>query len=167
MNIRIKNIWALTGLVMTGFALTAAAKDIPDELPDPDGKPGDATKPVKVYILSGQPNMVGMGNPARLEPLAKRGRKFHYLIDDDGKWTVRKDVFFVGITDRRIAEWLTVGVMGRTLGPEGGIGHVLGYYHDEVVLIIKAAQGNRSIGWDVMPPSSRVSASKEGKYYKG
>ncbi|MHC4178866.1 MAG: hypothetical protein ACYSWU_15245, partial [Planctomycetota bacterium] len=32
------------------------------QLPDPEGKPGDATKPVQVYILAGQSNMVGMGN---------------------------------------------------------------------------------------------------------
>ncbi|MHC4252856.1 MAG: hypothetical protein ACYS9X_27375, partial [Planctomycetota bacterium] len=35
---------------------------VPARLPDPDGKPGDVTKPVKVYILAGQSNMVGMGN---------------------------------------------------------------------------------------------------------
>jgi len=40
----------------------AAAKEIPAQLPDPDGRPGDATKLVKVYILAGQSNMVGMGN---------------------------------------------------------------------------------------------------------
>jgi len=43
-------------------ALPAFAADVPAELPDPDGKSGVATKPVKVYILAGQSNMVGMGN---------------------------------------------------------------------------------------------------------
>ncbi|MCH2382760.1 MAG: hypothetical protein MK290_08605, partial [Pedosphaera sp.] len=38
------------------------AAEVPFPLPDPDGKPGDATKPVKVYVLAGQSNMVGMGN---------------------------------------------------------------------------------------------------------
>ena len=37
----------------------------------------------------------------------------------------------------------------------------------QMVMVIKAAQGNRSIGFDVMPPSSRVGLSKEGKWYKG
>ncbi|MCX6873268.1 MAG: hypothetical protein NTW21_05590, partial [Verrucomicrobia bacterium] len=46
--------------MLAGAALSAQAKDIPAQLPAPDGKPGDATKPVKVYILSGQSNMVGM-----------------------------------------------------------------------------------------------------------
>jgi hypothetical protein len=30
----------------------------------------------------------------------------------------------------------------------------MGYYHDEPVLIIKTSQGNRSIGWDFLPPGS-------------
>ena len=49
-------------IVMTSIVIPAAAKDIPAVLPDPDGKPGNATKPVKVYILAGQSNMVGMGD---------------------------------------------------------------------------------------------------------
>ena len=31
----------------------------------------------------------------------------------------------------------------------------MGYYHDEPVLIIKASQGNRSLGWDFLPPGSK------------
>jgi len=57
MNIRIKTVLAFSTLVLTGFVLNASAKDIPAELPDPDGKRGDATKPVKVYILAGQSNI--------------------------------------------------------------------------------------------------------------
>ncbi len=55
-------VLALAVVAMTGFVLNAAAKDIPAQLADPDGKAGDASKPVKVYILAGQSNMVGMGN---------------------------------------------------------------------------------------------------------
>ena len=44
------------------MALPVSAADVPAQLPDPDGKPGDAARPVKVYILAGQSNMVGMGN---------------------------------------------------------------------------------------------------------
>ncbi|MDB4749691.1 sialate O-acetylesterase [Rubripirellula sp.] len=39
-----------------------ALADLPSELHDPDGKSGDLTKPVMVYILAGQSNMVGMGD---------------------------------------------------------------------------------------------------------
>ncbi len=41
--------------------LTVLAVDTPKQLPDPDGKAADMTKPVQVYILLGQSNMVGAG----------------------------------------------------------------------------------------------------------
>ena len=49
---------------MMCLALHAGAKEIPNQLPEPDGKAGDPTKPVKVYILAGQSNMVDMGTIA-------------------------------------------------------------------------------------------------------
>jgi hypothetical protein len=54
-----KRLFILSLMLLT---LPAVAADVPGQLPDPDGKSGDATKPVKVYILAGQSNMVGMGN---------------------------------------------------------------------------------------------------------
>jgi hypothetical protein len=36
--------------------------DVPLDLPDSNGKPGDASKLVTVYILTGQSNIIGMGN---------------------------------------------------------------------------------------------------------
>ena len=43
------------------------------QLPDPDGKPADMSKPVQVYILLGQSNMLGFGkiNPAKAKPRAR------------------------------------------------------------------------------------------------
>ena len=35
--------------------------DLPDVLPDPDGKEADMSKPVQVFIMMGQSNMVGLG----------------------------------------------------------------------------------------------------------
>ena len=60
------------------LAFNASAKSIPAELPDPDGNPGDATKPVKVYILAGQSNMVGFGRLSGATP----GYKAIYLTAD-------------------------------------------------------------------------------------
>ncbi|MCA9216373.1 MAG: hypothetical protein KDB27_25065 [Planctomycetales bacterium] len=40
------------------------------ELPEPDGKPADQTKPVKVFILLGQSNMLGFG---KIGPADKNG----------------------------------------------------------------------------------------------
>ncbi|MBC8324053.1 MAG: hypothetical protein H8E27_00260 [Verrucomicrobia subdivision 3 bacterium] len=266
--------------------LPVHAAEVPFPLPDPDGKPGDATKPVKVYILAGQSNMVGMGDlsgaknvytgvylssdpavpdgpfqiyrvgnfkvsplavylpngkktdqpvaegqlevpqhgvyqlhcgfgensynvmqldgkevyrrksegkptkqditlhpgkrykfkitgfkgtPPRfwmqkmdllgngdLEAVAKREGKFPWLVDAKGEWTVRHDVYF---QEARLAKDgkgspLSANSNGKSIGPELGFGHVLGEFHDEQVLLIKTAQGNRSLGFDFRPPSS-------------
>ena len=282
---RIKTILILTAAVAIAvFVLPAAAKEIPAQLPDPDGKPGDATKPVKVYILAGQSNMVGMGDlsdakcrytgvyltadpaapkgpmqiwrvgtyniapltvyrtdgtptetpiaqgqievsqkgvyqvhcgsgessynvmeldgkrvyrreaggqpvkqdvtleagkqyalrisgfrgePPRfwmqktdlvgygdLEVVAKREGKFPWLVDDAGAWTVRKDVYYQDARINFKGSPLSPTSNGRTIGPELGFGHIMGYYHDEQVLLIKTAMGNRALGYDFRPPSS-------------
>lgn len=267
-------------------SVAGLAADVPALLLDPDGKPGDATRPVKVYILAGQSNMVGMGdihgaknvydgvylssdpavpdqsfqiyqvghykaspltilkqdgtptdNPVAegqfeipqhgvyqlrcgfgensccrleldgevvyrrepggepvkqdvklkpgtryafrisgfegeppqfwmqktdllgngdLEAVARREGKFPWLVDDDGNWTVRNDVYF---QEARLAEGgkgslLSATSNGKSIGPELGLGYVLGNFHDEQVLLIKTAQGNRSLGFDFRPPSS-------------
>ena len=263
------------------------AADIPANLPDPDGKPGNASQPVKVYILAGQSNMVGMGNlsgaknvydgvyyssdpnvpdaplqiykvgnfkvsplnvylpdgtlttkpvsegqlevpqhgvyqlqcgigessncvmqldgkevyrrdasgepvkqevtlaPAMryafkisgvqgdaprfwmqkmdllgngdLEAVAKREGKFPWLVDADGNWTVRNDVYF---QEARVAKdgkgspLSATSNNGKSIGPELGFGYVIGTFHDEQVLLIKTAMGNRALGFDFRPPSS-------------
>jgi len=60
-----KNPPAKVGAAMLALVLftpTVQSADVPAMIPAPDGKPGDAAKPVKVYILAGQSNMVGMGD---------------------------------------------------------------------------------------------------------
>jgi hypothetical protein len=49
-------------------------------------------------------------------------------------------------------EWMTI--TGRNIGPEIGIGHHVGNLLDEPVLILKSCIGNRSLGWDLLPPGS-------------
>jgi hypothetical protein len=120
--------------------------------------------PVKVYILLGQSNMFGFGtvSPAEkrgtLENAVKVEKKYPELIGKDGKWVVRQDVRYVHVMQNKKTfktlrnEWLTVG--GDYVGPEMGIGHHLGNLHDETVLVLKACIGNRSLGWDYLPPNS-------------
>ena len=48
--------------------LPAVASVIPVDLPPPDATPPAKDKPVKVYILSGQSNMVGMGDVKPASP---------------------------------------------------------------------------------------------------
>ena len=69
-------VFPLMGLV--GLSLLVHSAPIPLQLPQPDGKAGDATKPVKVYVLSGQSNMVGMGDIKGASPQFSH---YYYLSD--------------------------------------------------------------------------------------
>jgi len=132
-------------------------------LPDPDGKPADMTKPVKVFILMGQSNMLGFGKvqgadkDGTLEHAVKAKDLYPFLVDDAGNWTERKDVRNVRVMNGRGGgmgvhnnEWMTI--KGGKIGPEIGIGYELGTLLDEPVLILKSCIGNRSLGWDLLPP---------------
>jgi len=144
-----------------GLATAPAAEEAPGPtLPDPDGKPADMTKPVQVYILLGQSNMVGAGRIAgdkdgTLEHAVKTKQKYPYLVDDAGKWTVRNDVRNARVMNNRRFnnEWMTI--TGRTIGPEIGIGHYMGHSVDAPVLILKSCIGNRCLGFDLLPPGSK------------
>ena len=147
-----------TLLAMTALALPAAG-----ELPDPDGKPADMSKPVQVYILMGQSNMLGFGKisggEGSLEHAVKEKGLYPYLIDDAGEWTERKDVRNVrvmGSGDGGMKqfnnEWMKIG-KGK-IGPEFGIGHHVGNVTDAPVMILKSCIGNRALGWDLLPPGS-------------
>jgi len=58
----IRTLLTLITVATAIVALPAAAKLVPAQLPDPDTAPVDTSKPVQVYIMAGQSNMVGMGN---------------------------------------------------------------------------------------------------------
>jgi alpha-galactosidase len=60
-------------------------------------------------------------------------------------------------------DWLMVK---GNFGPELGFGHVMGHVLDEPVLVLKACIGNRSLGWDLLPPGSER-YEFEGKVYAG
>jgi len=154
---------ALAALVWSSLAVPAA--EAPRELPRPDGKEADMSKPVQVFILLGQSNMVGAGKIAgdkdgALEYAVKTKKKYPYLVDDAGNWTERKDVRYVRVMGSGTGpmrefnnEWMSV--KGRTIGPELGIGHHLGNAIDAPVMVLKSCIGNRSLGWDLLPPGSK------------
>ncbi len=136
-----------------------AAPPLPNELQRPDGKPADQTKKVKVFILMGQSNMVGMGDiepadkPGTLITLTTTDKKYPFLLDEAGQWTTRKDVYFYDARTKKGGP-LTATSNGRSIGPEVGFGFVMGQLLDEPVLILKSCIGNRSLGWDLLPPGS-------------
>ena len=158
---------SIAAMMWLTLSATAAA-----QLPDPDGKPADMGKPVQVYVLLGQSNMLGFGKikggDGSLEHAVKEKDLYPYLIDDAGKWTERKDVRNVrvmgsgdGAMKRFNNEWMTI--TGGNIGPEIGIGHHLGNAVDAPVLILKSCIGNRALGWDLLPPGGEGFEFTDGK----
>ena len=154
-------IFSLLATLCFGMSHLTMAQDT---LPDPDGKPADMGKPVKVYILMGQSNMLGFGKVAgdkdgTLENAVKKENLYPFLADDEGNWIERQDVrnvFTMGSGGPgggvKKSEWLNTS--GGKIGPEIGIGHHMGNLHSEPVLILKSCIGNRSLGWDILAPGS-------------
>ena len=84
----------LAATVMGLASLSAAEKfdtDPKHQLPKPDTRAPDLRQPVKVFILLGQSNMVGMGEvgpestKGTLEYLTKTAKRYPHLLDDAGK----------------------------------------------------------------------------------
>ncbi len=133
--------------------------------------------PVRVTYFKGglaafwleQVEIEGKGD---LVTLTQKDKKFLYLLDDAGKWTVRNDVFYKEARLHPESAGSALSATsnnGNSIGPEVGFGYVMGTFHDEQVLLIKTAQGNRSLGFDFRPPSSgRTDATNdyEGLEYR-
>ncbi len=163
-------------LVATALSLaTAYAAEVNVKLPKPDGKPADMSKPVKVFIMMGQSNMLGFG---RLGPDSQKGSlefyvksegKYPFLIDESGQWTKRNDVRYVffqpggrggGLKNN---DWLTPK---NNFGPELGFGYVIGEALADPVMLLKVCIGNRGLGWDLLPPGSeRYEVEEKGKTF--
>lgn len=131
-------------------------------------------EPVKVFILAGQSNMVGHGfiaaDPKRnggkgsLEFMAREPSSdpmFKNLLDKDGKWRVRDDVW-IDYFERKGPLTVGYGAGEDCIGPELGFGNVVGDSMGEPVLLVKLAWGGKSLFVDFRPPSS---GGKLGPYY--
>ncbi len=169
----------MAGLLISGYGASRAQQGdstTGQALPRPDAKPADLTKPVKVFILLGQSNMLGMGEvgpeatQGTLEYVTKTQKKYTHLLDEVGQWTARSDVRYTFVMQNRDAmqtvqnDWLSV--RGKAIGPELQFGHIMGQTLEEPVLILKACIGNRSLGWDLLPPGSERFIF-DGKTYAG
>jgi len=125
----------------------------------------DLSKPVKVFILMGQSNMVGMGNVAgdkgeTLEKAVKTEKLYPYLVDGAGNWAERDDVRFVQVMVGRgggmnVLNNGPLKVGKGKIGVEYGFGHAIGDRLDEPVMLLKSCIGNRALGWDLLPPGSK------------
>lgn len=157
-------------LIAICFSASLLAQDSQPSIPKHDGKAADTNKPVQVFLCLGQSNMVGLGKvkggEISLEHAVKEKKKYQYLVDEAGMWTTRQDLRFVQYMSGKGPlrnEWMTV--VGGNLGPEYGIGHLLGNSIDEPVILLKCCIGNRALGWDLLPPGSerREFVSKDAK----
>lgn len=175
--------WLLAVFAVLHLSMQAiSAGEIPEILPAADGKPADHTKPVKIYVMLGQSNMLGFGRVepkeliGSLEYFVREKGMYPHLADSSGKWIARQDVRYVHVMDQRGVDYKDLQKFGvvrnewlipnKSFGPELGFGQVMGYYHDEPVLLLKACIGNRSLGWDLLPPGSER-FEHEGKVYAG
>ena len=139
-------------------------------------------KPVQVFIMMGQSNMLGEGvkessakNNNSLADAVQNEKKYPYLWEN-GNWSTSKTVrnvfvmgsggitsaitlfdneFMTGATDTPAK---VPGFNPRaksTIGPELGIGFTLGQYTQEPVMTLKSCIGDRALGWDLLPPGSK------------
>ena len=128
--------------------------------------------PFRITYLNDEANGLGwiarVDIPGTLTTVVKRDGKFPHLVDDTGAWTVRDDVYYKGVVTATADKWLQpgCGAGANQIGPELGFGHVVGDHHDAPVLLLKASQGNRSLGWDFLPPGSER-FEQDGKVYAG
>jgi len=137
-------------------------------------------KPVQVYIMMGQSNMLGEGEiigPKNknntLEAAVFHQGKFPWLKNGQ-TWSISPDmrnVFIMGNGNSTFNhsvlqhnEWLTAdygdkltaGARGRhsTIGPELGIANFGGSFKQDNVMLLKSCIGNRALGWDLLPPGT-------------
>lgn len=152
--------------------LSATSKPrVPYPLPDPDASTGVSNKPVKVYIMSGQSNMVGEGTingtgTNSLETMTRRENKFPNVVDGSGNYIARQDVRYRGVIKALGNGPLAPG-FGKSssfFGPELGFGQIMGWFHDEPVLLIKSSEGNRALGWDILPPGGLSYTHKDSTF---
>ena len=143
----------------------------------------DAAQRLKVFLLAGQSNMEGQGvvdldhpkyyNAGRgiLNNVAKRpgfAKKYPYLKNREGEWSVRDDVVVRFQTKDKLKRGgLSIGFTGygekHHIGPEFQFGHLLGEHLDDPILLVKTAWGGKSLYQDFRPPSA---GGQVGPYYQ-
>jgi len=133
---------------------------------------GGKKMPFKITFLTKAADGLGWFTrtdiPGTLQTLVHTDKQFPHLIDTEGRWAERNDVWYKGLVTATANQWLApgCGANQNSIGPELQFGHVLGTYHDEPVIVLKTSQGNRSLGWDFLPPGSER-FDFDGRTYAG
>ena len=124
-------------------------------------------KPVQVFIMLGENNMVGEGHvhgldvEGTLEYTVFKKLRFQHLIDPRYfQWTTtRSDVVrHVAVSGEefnvRRNEWLGMHDGQHHIGPELQFGYIMGEVLDSPVLLLKSCSNTKSLGVDLLPPGS-------------
>ncbi len=106
--------------------------------------------------------------PGTLDTVVRVEGRHGELLGEDGQWAEREDVWYTGVVTATADRPLSVGcgADAHSIGPELGFGWVVGDHHEAPVLLLKASQGNRSLGWDFLPPGGER-FEFEGRTYAG
>lgn len=115
---------------------------------------------MKVFILAGQSNMQGHASLRTLEYLIyneETAPDYQQWKTMTGDWAKRSDVW-VWTTDGKRGGKLKPGYGANDfkIGPELGVGWILGEHYDEQVALIKTCWGGRSVKKDFLPPSEEM-----------
>lgn len=127
--------------------------------------PGLASeKPLKVYILAGQSNMMGSAHQSTFPAIGDDPKTAHLLndiLDQEGNPVVSEKAWVSYLFDRNQRDTVIHGKVkvgygfeeGR-IGPEYAFGLYMDKALEEPILIIKTAWGGKSLAVDYRPPSS-------------
>lgn len=139
-----------------------------------DSRAAKKDKPIKVFVLVGDENMLEQGaisgaKPGTLETIVARNPKYAFLKSKDGKWVTRNDVVLYDLhpllnNTVSMGHYLQVGDVpygGRParqrMGVELMFGTVMGEHFHEPVLLVRYANNrtmSASLGRNYLPPSS-------------
>jgi alpha-galactosidase len=158
-----QTVLSLAALVIALLFLPAAAAEASDQLSDSDGKWGDTSKPLKVFVLAGQSNMQGHAHVSTFGPMSldpKTAPILKEMCNADGTPRVCEKVWIssIGCAEEEQVGKLTAGFGAKGRGPKIGPEFTFGLYMqkllDEPILIIKTAWGGKSLHTDFRPPSA-------------
>jgi len=115
-------------------------------------------KPLKVYILAGQSNMVGMADKRTLEHiklLPESAKELQELFDEKGQPVELDDVWVVFDEHKgKLAPCFGSPLKGPKIGTEYAFGIYMHKALKEPILLIKTAWGGKSLCNDFRPPSA-------------
>jgi len=133
-----------------------------------------AAEPLKVYILAGQSNMVGLGQvegketPGTVDYCIENDKdgKYEFLVGKRrGKIAEQEDVWIYYERDGDLLKGnLTTGYGNKnnSIGLELSFGEQIQKQEDGKILLIKVAWGGKSLAKDFRPPSA---GGETGHYY--